>query len=269
MSKKSALPDAWDNDWESLADKPEPPVQQVAPEPFKLSKAERKAKHIQEQRKLWDAAESPEQFHFLDTRSEPPLKTGYQPTVQLLSRKPAPKIASRRDLTSGMTGMTLEDDEDSEEERRKQVEMSLAERQRKAQQEREEKQRKYNEVRERLFGSSTSTPTTSQGDVSTSSGAMKAEPRARNARGKWRGVSSRDNQPNSSTDQSPARAEPQEGQLFNPRSNNFRIKARESAESGSRPATPSLEQPIRAPRGPNGGGKNGFGFAQRGGRGTV
>ena len=69
-AKKSALADAWDDDWESLAD-----VQflylhtmtyayiwqkeEVKPEstkPAKLSKAERRAQHAQFNREIWESA---------------------------------------------------------------------------------------------------------------------------------------------------------------------------------------------------------------------
>jgi len=56
MRKK--LPDAWEDDWETAADKvdderpPPAPAQQTAP----LSKAERLAKHQETNRKIWESA---------------------------------------------------------------------------------------------------------------------------------------------------------------------------------------------------------------------
>ena len=59
MGKGAKTPDAWDDDdWEVLADRaakepePEPaPQQQVT-----MTRAERLAKHAEEQRKLWESA---------------------------------------------------------------------------------------------------------------------------------------------------------------------------------------------------------------------
>ncbi len=57
MSKKAAIPDAWDDDWESQADKADaitetPKVE----EPVKVSKAERLAKHAEINKKIWEDA---------------------------------------------------------------------------------------------------------------------------------------------------------------------------------------------------------------------
>ena len=57
MSKKSAVPDAWDDDWESQADKADAAaVAAKADEEVKISKAERLAKHAETNRKLWESA---------------------------------------------------------------------------------------------------------------------------------------------------------------------------------------------------------------------
>jgi hypothetical protein len=57
MSKKHAVPDAWDDDWESQADKAES-VAEVAKveEQVKVTKAERLAKHAETNRKIWESA---------------------------------------------------------------------------------------------------------------------------------------------------------------------------------------------------------------------
>lgn len=62
MSKKgkgAAVPDAWDDDWESQADKadaiPEVSVPKIEEE-VKVSKAERLARHDESMRKVWDSA---------------------------------------------------------------------------------------------------------------------------------------------------------------------------------------------------------------------
>lgn len=57
MSRKVAIPDAWEDDWEAQADKAE-----AAPEPAKaekepkISKAERLAKHAESNKKIWESA---------------------------------------------------------------------------------------------------------------------------------------------------------------------------------------------------------------------
>lgn len=58
MSKHRAVPDAWDDDdWEAQADRAdkEPSPPQSAPEK-PMTKAERNAKHKEEQRMIWESA---------------------------------------------------------------------------------------------------------------------------------------------------------------------------------------------------------------------
>ncbi|KAF2472100.1 uncharacterized protein BDR25DRAFT_18309 [Lindgomyces ingoldianus] len=257
MPGKGALPDAWDDDWESLADKQETSdMNEEPPAPVKISKAERKAKHAELNRQIWESAEKPEPMLFLEARDNIPLKTTFKPSVTVLSRKPPPQLLSRNDASAGMAGLTLEDDEDSEEERRKKNEASFAERQARAQKERAEKERRYAEAREKLFGSSTLNAEDSRGRSSPN----------KHTRGKGRGRGGRDSQPRSSNEQSPAGTGNPGRQLYDPsyspKPNSVYIQKKEF--SGSRPETPSdLQQPIREPRGPGRGGK---GFAPRGNR---
>ena len=59
MSKKSVVPDAWDDDWESQADKADAAAAAAkAEEEVKVTKAERLAKHAETNRKLWESAYS-------------------------------------------------------------------------------------------------------------------------------------------------------------------------------------------------------------------
>ncbi|OCK85948.1 hypothetical protein K432DRAFT_412987 [Lepidopterella palustris CBS 459.81] len=261
MSSKGTVPDAWDDDWETIADKNDGSVQGQDPQPaeVRVSKAERKAKHAELNKQLWESAENTESLLFLEARDNLPLKSSFKPSVTVLSRKPPPKLLSRNDATSGMAGLKLDDDEDSEEEARKRDEQTYAERQIRAQREREEKQRKYNEMREKLFGSPASPPEESQG---------RASPTNRQARSKGKGRGGRDNQPSSSNDQSPARAGNQRRQLYDPgysiKPNSVYIQRKEAGDS--RPETPNEQQPIREPRGPNVSGRGGNGFAPRGNR---
>lgn len=104
--------------------------------------------------------EQPETFHFLEAKSNVPLKQEFKPAVTLLSRKP--QVASRplespalESATAriGQLGLNPENDFDDSEENNDRPEPSPEERQAMALRNREEKQRKYEEVRERLFGS--------------------------------------------------------------------------------------------------------------------
>ncbi|KAH6615161.1 hypothetical protein C7974DRAFT_60219 [Boeremia exigua] len=256
-TKKGALADAWDDDWESLADKEE--VQPEPIKPVKISKAERRAQHAQFNRELWESAENPEPM-FLQSRNAP-IQPTFKPAVTVLARKPTPQVLSRN---AGMQGLSLEDDDDdSEEERQKKAAADFEERKIRAAKERAEKERKYAEARERIFGS----PAASEESRSNSP--------SKPTRGKGRGRGGRDSQPRSSNEQSPARATaPGARQLYEPlyapKPGSIHIQRKEEGGSrpGSRPATPSLqEKPVREPRGPARGG--GRGFASRGTHGTV
>ncbi|KAL1633134.1 hypothetical protein SLS58_011206 [Diplodia intermedia] len=249
------VPDAWDDDWEAV----KPETTQSGPQvPKKLTKAERRAQHAEFNRQLWEAAETPKEAPlFLQAKPDAPLNTDVKAPVKVLSRKPPPKILSRG-----------EDDEDSEEEARKKSEREFAERQARAQQEREEKQRRYAEVRERLFGS---TPDGSQERSASprGNGGKQFRGKGRGGRGGDRG----DSDANSSADQSPARGQATpKRHLYDPtysaKPNSSYVQRQQDGSSRSRSGTPGVDQPIRAPRGPDGGGRGGFGFAPRGGRGS-
>lgn len=57
MSKKAVVPDAWDDDWESQADKADAAAEAAtAEEQVKLTKAERQAQHRESNKKLWESA---------------------------------------------------------------------------------------------------------------------------------------------------------------------------------------------------------------------
>lgn len=59
MGKQTAVPDAWEDDWESQADKVanEDQQQPQQPEPqVPLSKAERLAQHAEANRRIWESA---------------------------------------------------------------------------------------------------------------------------------------------------------------------------------------------------------------------
>ena len=224
---------------------------QPAP-PAKLSKAERRAQHLEQQKRLWDSAENPDRFHWLESQGVVPLKQEFKPPVKLLSRKPNAPVIAKKDATDGVAKLTLEDDdEDSERESRKKRESELEERQRKAKLEREEKQRKYAEARERIMGASN---TTSPAPNSRDSSHGREN---RRSRGKANGTLG--SQP-PSADQSPARPSTIEKQLFDPDDMGRKAPKRE-VNTGSKE-----EQPVRQPRNPDKSGRGGFGFAGRGGK---
>jgi len=57
MSKKAVIPDAWDDDWESQADKADAELESAkVEEPVKVTKQERLAKHAETNKKLWESA---------------------------------------------------------------------------------------------------------------------------------------------------------------------------------------------------------------------
>ncbi|KAF4621570.1 hypothetical protein G7Y89_g14516 [Cudoniella acicularis] len=253
MSKKAAVPDAWDDDWESQADKedrePEVPVQ----EEVKVSKKERLARHAETNKKIWESAEEPETFHFLAARDDVPLKTEFKPTLKVLSRKPTPKAIQKVDPVTGLAKLTLEDDEDDEEEKKEQLtpeELAL-----KKQKMLQERQKRYEETRARIMGSpsggssGTTTPPTSTGD-------------GKGHKGKGRG---RDN-----TRHENRRPGSQSGpkELYDPNYTpkpGVSIQKRNGENSQSGRSTPrDDDQIIRAPKGPDGSGRGGFGFARGG-----
>ena len=227
-----------------------------------ISKAERKARHQEANRQLWESADAPEERPlWLDMKEDAAAKSEFKPKVKLLSRKPPPKVASP-DISGNPS---IKDDDDSEDEEGKKAAESFAERQARAQREREEKQRKYQEVRERLFGS----PTPSDGNPQSRASSANGNPSGRNSsRGKGRSRGQREGQGTSSNDQSPARPpQNQKRELFDPayspKPNSVYLQKKD-AKSSPAPSIPREELPVRAPRGPDGSGRGGFGFGPRG-----
>lgn len=170
--------------------------------------------------------------------------------MQLLSRKPAPKVVQKIDPLTGIATMSLEDE--GEEEEQKRYQPTAEEIRQRTQREREEKQRRYDEARAKIFdtGSGTSTPGSSTPPNEESKG----------SRGKGRG--GKDNR------QDNRRPESQSGgakKLYDPNytpSSGMVIQKR-NGDSGR--STPRVEeQTIRAPRGPDPSGRGGF--ASRGGK---
>jgi hypothetical protein len=168
-----------------------------------------------------------------------------------------------------------ESSEDEDEVKAKQ--QSLAERQARAAREREEKQRKYDERRQELFGTPSTTnnvngrPTSRSGtstpNSNTPPGSRSSTPSNGRGRGRGRGRGNPNSIHQQQQQQYPRNPQRQQG-LYDP---NYTIKP-ESANISRResPLTlPKPEQPIRTPRGPDGSGRGGFGFAPRGGNSNL
>ncbi|PGG96785.1 hypothetical protein AJ80_09789 [Polytolypa hystricis UAMH7299] len=357
MSRQIAnIPNAWDEDWEAQVDKqgPEPAAQEVPEKKMstRAMKAQRRAEQAEFNRQLWAEAESPQTFHFLESRATNiPLKSDFRPAVTVLSRKPqiasrqSPSPSSGSGLEAGVRNMSISsaprggsglddnttntistnnaydddddyDDDDEDEEIDPETGKPLSkltpeERLAKAQRDREEKQRKYEEVRERLFGSSgvgngsgASSPgtTTPPGQQSGQKGSYHHHRGARGGGGGARGRGSnhssrresrerRDNTHNSSLNPSGAAAGGGGGggvgaksrQLFDPgystkphshyaqrKEGNKRQTTASTTtttgdeDEGKQQQRQQQQLPVRTPRGPDGSGRGGFGFNQRG-----
>lgn len=270
MSAKSSAetPDAWEEDWERQADTlasdptPPPPEKKVS---SKVTKAQRRAQQAEFNRQLWAEAESPQTFHFLESRSDVPLKQEFKPTVTLLSRNPqtSRQSSSINAAAAGLGRLALngENDEESDDEN-KRSEPTPEERQAIALRNREEKQRKYEEVRERLFGSPSAT--TSGASSPRSGTPPKVEGRGK---GRSRG-SGRDNN-RDKRDSSAASGKSR--QLYDPGSpkpSYVQRKEKQPINDRNVIDQQSPRQPIRSPRGPDSSGRGGFQFGNRGARAT-
>ncbi|APA06288.1 hypothetical protein sscle_01g010580 [Sclerotinia sclerotiorum 1980 UF-70] len=275
MSKKSAIPSAWDDDWETQADAWEsapPSKSKVIEEEPKISKAERLAKHAEINKKIWESAETPgglsEEFPFLPPNlAKPvPLATPYKAPLTLLSRKPAPRTITKIDPRTGKT-ITIE----AEEEEEVIVTGPTAEELReKTQREREEKQKKYDEARARILGTN-SAPRSNSGNGRGGSGSNSPRNGTPPLQGRGRGRGNDIRRPDSRPDSRSGQKElfdpnytPKPGSITTQKTS----RNGEGSRSNSGTSTPisrENEQVIRAPRGPDATGK-GFGFANRGGK---
>ncbi|KAJ6089681.1 hypothetical protein N7467_004897 [Penicillium canescens] len=271
MSANSGyVPDAWEDSWENQVDKLDststPPEKKVS---SKVTKAQRRAQQAEFNRQLWAEAESPETFHFVEARAEVPLKQDFKPAVTLLSRKP--QLVTRQTSSSGVNAaaagvnqLGLDSDNDSDDEA-KPPEPTPEERQAIALKNREEKQRKYEEVRERLFGSSSATVSGNSSPGSTTPPRQNHSGEGR-GRGKGRG-SGRD--PREKRDSSSASSKSSR-HLYDPSSPGksnapfSRGGGRPQVERSGSDTPP--QQPLRAPRGPDASGRGGFKFGNRGAR---
>jgi hypothetical protein len=194
-------------------------------------------------------------------------------------------MIARRDPVTGLSQLTLADDDDDDENQKPQL--TPEEIRAKQQREREEKQRRYDEARAKIFGTSTTTNTNSGSKSGASSGAStpgtvtppigagtrdSGGGRGGRGRGRGRGRNTENRGEYGRTvNQSTGGRE-----LYDP---NYSPKPGSSTErrggySGSNTGGGAPlhgytmprdeDQVIRAPRGPDGSGKGGFGFTRRG-----
>lgn len=230
-------------------------------------------------------SEAPKEVNFLVATSTPPLATPFKPAVKLLSRKPAPKSVLQKDPVTGLEKLVLVDDDDEEAPKYQPTPDEIRQRQ---QRELEEKQRRYNEARAKIFGGSSSGPSTGQatsGTVTPPGEGGRHNYRGRGRGGRGGGGDHRNNNSNARqedqarrapTTQQPATQQPAgTRELYDPSyapKPAFNVQRRggdASPQSGSRSGTPRAaeDQIIRAPRGPDGSGRGGFAFARGGVRG--
>jgi hypothetical protein len=217
--------------------------------------------------------ETHEETPFLPpTTNQIPLATPFKPAVKVLSRKPAPRIIARKDPVTGLEQLTLQDDDEEEPEKKQETPEEMRKRQ---QRELEEKQRRYEEARAKIFGGSN--PSSGQSSPRTGTPPLGGDGRqSHRGRGRGRGGRARDQdngRQDRDRDRRPQTSQPAGGtrELFDPGyapkpGFNLQKRGEAAAQSGGRSAIPREEdQVIRAPRGPDGSGRGGFGFARRGG----
>ncbi|KAL2271262.1 hypothetical protein VTJ83DRAFT_633 [Remersonia thermophila] len=275
MPKDGPIPDAWDDDdWEAKADlaakeRTRAPAQ-PPPEP-PMTRAERLARHAEEQRKLWESADSADPTPFILPPTNPiPFSTAFKPPVKVLSRKPTPQILAKRDPTTGLEQLTLDDDKDDDGASQVKKQETAEDIRRRL----EEKQRRYEEARAKIFGDSSpssgqSTPRT--GTPGTGGGSEGRQNYRGRGRGRGRGGRDQDNgrqdrRSHGNQQQPPGGTR----ELFDPGYSpkpGFPLQKRgdRAGQPGGRGNAPREEdQVIRAPRGPDGTGR-GFGLVRRGG----
>lgn len=196
-------------------------------------------------------SEAQNQSFFLNTRAEVPLKSEFKPAMKVLSRKPA---AATEALGLGQLSLG-NDEQDEDEDEGKVRALTAEERQLKAQREREEKQKKYEEARHRLFGANNASAPNSSGSTIPPRQGVNGESRgSSNSRGM------RDGRPLASAGTGTGTGTGAPRQLYDPKD-----QRKDKTPTTSGRSTPSEQQPIRSPRGPDGSGCRGFGFAPRGG----
>ncbi|KAK5990634.1 hypothetical protein PT974_08903 [Cladobotryum mycophilum] len=236
MSKAGGVPNAWDDDWvpraHNVTSRDE--SEQEAPQ-SSLSRQERIQQHAEANRKLWQSADSSQEtFHYIEANTGGvPLTTNFKPQVKVLSRKPV--IAKRGDPASGMSKLSLDDDDDGKAE----VQLTPEEIRAKQKKERDEKQRRYDEARAKIFGESApssrgSSPGTGTGTVTPprSDGRNSQQGRGRGRGGGYRN-NSNNAAPSKTDDQSTSRPLRESFLTQILRQNQNRVHAGEEAEAAA------------------------------------
>jgi hypothetical protein len=171
---------------------------------------------------------------------------------------------------TGLEQLTIQDDEDDETEKKKpETPEEIRKRQ---QRDLEEKQKRYEQARAKIFGDSD--PSSGQSTPRTGTPPSGGGEGRQNYRGRGRGRGGRGrDQDNGRQDRRQPNTQQSGGtrELFDPGYSpkpGFNIQKRGdgAAQAGNRSSGPREEdQIIRSPRGPDGSGRGGFGFARRGG----
>ena len=180
-------------------------------------------------------------------------------------------MIARKDPTTGLEQLTLDDDDEPEAEKKQETPEEARKRQ---QRELQEKQRRYEEARAKIFGDSNpSSGQSTSGNITPPLGSEGRQSHRGRGRGRGGGRGrdrdrDRDRDSGRQDRRQPVQGETRE--LYDPNYSpkpGFNIQRRGDAspQFGSRSSTPREEdQIIRAPRGPDGSGRGGFGFARRG-----
>jgi len=294
----SKIPDAWEDEWSNVADKSsDNPSNESSGEAKKVTgkatKAQRRAQQAEFNRQLWAEAEGPKETnYFLESRNVVPLRSEFKPPPILLSRKGPIVVSAPRAPAGDLSELSLDNGESSDDEdEAKTRELSLAERQAQAAKEREERRRKYDERRLELFGPAATTAAPANSNLAsalnnrsgtstpaslTPPGSRSATPnrggggRGKGGRGRGGGGAATATSSNTARTQSrTSQQQTRERELYDPSyvqrpDSGFGLRR----ENGGAFATPNprssssdIVQPIRAPKGPDGSGRGGFGFA--------
>ena len=213
--------------------------------------------------------------YFLETRSVAvPLHSEFKPPPILLSRK-GPKTP--KPPTDSVSNLHIRDESSSEEDENSKKTLTLVERQAQAAKEREEKQRKYDERRLELFGAHTTSGAANNNAAASNNNSGNSTPRnntptpphSRSAtpnRSRGRGgrragaaaVVTRDQQQQQQQQQRPSTN--LYDASYSPKPDSLYVQRQE----GTSVLKTDEVAPVRAPKGPDGTGRGGFGFAPRG-----
>ncbi|POS87279.1 hypothetical protein EPUL_000773 [Erysiphe pulchra] len=238
MSKKPVIPDAWDDDWEVQADDTSKNVKEVT-----LTKAERQAQHIEANKKIWKSAEEPDQYLFLATQDNIPLKSDFKPALKVLSRKPTPVMVEQIDPATGIVQLKPVDTEDYEEQKN----IISPEQQRlKALRELEEKQKRYDAARARILGVKSGSSSPGDTTIYMSTNPEGSRSSQNSGKGKRSGRDTRQNDSGLHTTQT-------RPEIVSRMKNLELSRSSPREESGI----------IRMPRGPDETGKPGFQFSKK------